>query len=359
MITTNIYSDINNIEPIYLYQYLQDHGWKEDRKIEDFASILTMKIEEQLFSLLLPLKKDIPDFDSRILDVFRTLEIVEKTPQSELIKVFINSNSIAQQKEREILSLRFQFISEAKKHEFPAKRIGDILVQLQNLFDATGQIESGIESSKGKIKEEIINATQISVFETFKGSFGIKLCFPPINQTHLFEEPLQERIAKHFLNLVDLSNKADKELLKQLLLKLKKRTASQYRKFLMSLISAEVNFYTDWGSLNPNAGGYATLSFENIINTVDFINKMEEEEPEEYTIQGELVAANKNKNNLELEDIKDKIKYSANISDSISNIELTIGKLYSATLREITSINPATCEEKIERTVIKLSYLQK
>ena len=58
-----------------------------------------------------------------------------------------------------------------------------------------------------------------------------------------------------------------------------------------------------------------------------------------------------------MEDIESGEKYKCEISESVisKGIELTIDHFYAATFQEITSINPATGEEKIERTVIDLS----
>jgi hypothetical protein len=143
-------------------------------------------------------------------------------------------------------------------------------------------------------------------------------------------------------------------------LQLKRRSSAKYRKFLFSLSNAKVDFFADWGSLNAEAGGQAALSYENIIGTIDFINKMEAEEPEEYEITGELLSASKIKNAIEILDISDGNKYSGELSESLySNlqVDLTIGHIYLVKFREITSINPATEEEKTERTVIELAYV--
>ncbi len=178
---------------------------------------------------------------------------------------------------------------------------------------------------------------------------------------NFLERPLGERVSETFIELIHLSNSPDKGRLKEYLLRLRKRSASRYRKFLMSLLNSEANFYFDWGSVNPEKGGKAVLSFDNVITTIEFINKMEVEDPSEYTVKGQLIAANKNTNNLEIEDFQDKKRYIGKAINNIVNsrdIELTIGKLYTATIQEISSINPATGEEKTEYTIINLLYLE-
>ncbi|RCJ24145.1 hypothetical protein A6S26_19140 [Nostoc sp. ATCC 43529] len=238
--------------------------------------------------------------------------------------------------------------------------MGIVLNSLQELFDAVGQSESGKISENGRIQKEIAERTELSVFETFQGSFGIKLALAPHpQQLNFLERPLAERVSETFIELIHLSNYPEKARLKEHLLRLRKRSASRYRKFLMTLLNSEANFYFDWGSVNPEKGGRAELSFDNVITTIEFINKMEVEDPSEYIVNGQLIAANKNTNNLEIDAFQDKKRYIGKAINNVINnkaIELTIGKLYTATIQEISSINPATGEEKTEYTIINLSY---
>ncbi|GGA47894.1 hypothetical protein [Okeania sp. KiyG1] len=215
--------------------------------------------------------------------------------------------------------------------------------------------------TKGKIAKEILDQTELSIFETFQGSFGIKLTMAENGQLNILERPLPERIAQIFLELLRLSNQLDKAELKQTLLRIKRRAASKYRYFLFYLAPIKSDFNFDWGSLNENAGGHVILAYDDILKTIDFINKMEEEEPEEYEINGRLSLADKKTKKLTIEELDTKKLYSGIISkenwENMENqgIELTIDNLYSARFQEVISVNPATEEEKIERTIIKLT----
>lgn len=353
--------EINYLDPNYVYTYLENSGWQEESKIDDRAVILTIYKNSKKYSLLLPIDKTVPDFYSRMYDVLRTLEVVESKSKEEILKYLKTPHQIAIEQQTEIISLRFQFIYDEHRQQFSAKKMGVVLVSLQNLFDSVGQLESGKEAIKGKISDDILEKTEISVFETFKGSFGVNLAFSRLTQQlNLLERPLQEIVSQQFLELIKLSNSPDKENLKQMLLRLKKRTASTYRKFLAELLRADSNFYIDWGSVNPEAGGHAVLTFENTVNTIDFINKMEVEDPEEFTITGELLSASKNRNFLEILSLDDGEVYKGEILESVlmsSNTDLTIGHLYIVVFQQITSINPATGEEKIERKVIDIKYM--
>ncbi|MGK7886627.1 MAG: hypothetical protein AB4057_18625 [Crocosphaera sp.] len=190
----------------------------------------------------------------------------------------------------------------------------------------------------------------------------MRLAFARLNQQlNFLENPLPERISQKFLELIELSNSPDKENLKQMLLKLKKKIASRYRKFLAELNRDQSNFYIDWGSLNPEGGGHAYLSHENIVNTIDFINKMETEHPKEIVVKGKLLSASKsNRHYVEILSEDNQEKYRGDILESAlkkennEDIELTIDHEYKVTFEEVTLIHPATGEEKIERTVVKI-----
>lgn len=349
------------IEPSSVVEYLASNGWKEEDKIDIRASVWGIIKNNRKFSVLLPLDTELPDFTDRMYEVFKTLEFFEQRPLSEIINVIRNVKEIATEKQCEILTVKFKFLYEERKKQVPAKKMGTVLSNLQDLFDAVGQSESGKISDSGKIQKEILERTEMSVFETFQGSFGIKLALAPHpQQLNFLERPLAERVTETFIHLIKVSNHVEKGRLKECLMRLKRRSASRYRKFLMSLINAEANFYFDWGSVNPEKGDRAVLSFENAMNTIDFINKMEVDEPTEYIIHGELIAANKNTNHLEIEALQDNKRYIGKASDNVvnnKNVELTIGKRYTATIQEISSLNPATGEEKTEYNIINLIYL--
>ncbi|MGM3308603.1 DUF1828 domain-containing protein [Anabaena sp. WFMT] len=355
--------EINSIKLESVIEYLSSNGWTEERKIsEGIASIWVQTKNHRQFSLLLPLDIEVPDFFMRMKEVLETLAYFENRLAPEILKSFLSSNYLAQEKQREILSIKFKFIYERNKKEGSAKKTGMILTSLQDLFYAVGQSESGKMLKRGKIQKEIIDVTEFSIIETFQGSFGVKLGLPSINeQIDLYGNTFTQKVFIDILSLVNFSNEEDKQKLKEELVRLKKISASRYRKFLMYLVQYEANFYADWGSVNPAKGGQAVLSFENAISTIIFINKMEVEDPEEYVIHGELISATKHKNSLnsvEIEDLESKKKYAARLSINTA-IELTIGRYYSAKIQEISSVNPATGEEKSDYTVIELSFFEK
>ena len=344
-----------------VYEYLVDNGWREERKPNVWGAILSIVKNNTKYSILLPLDKEIADFASRMQDVFRTLEVVEKRASSEILDYFKNPRQIAVEKRCEILNMKFQYIHDKHRQKFPVKQMGNVLTSLQDVFDALGQSESEQSNNRGRIRKQILEKTEISIFDTFKGSFGIKLALAPkIEQLELIEKPLGEKVVEKFLKLTKLSEQPDKDKLQNLLAQLNRRTASTYRKFLLNLMTSESNFSIEWGSVNPQAGGQASLSYSQTINTIECINKMEVESPEERTIEGELLSASKIKNTVLIKNIEEKKNYFIQIPSNIwhdPNLDLTIGNFYSVTFWETILINPATSEEKIERDVTNISRL--
>lgn len=81
------------IEPQKLRDYLQAHGWHEDRPFLDNATIwLKQEAERGEFEILLPNKQNLGAEDAtRIREAIETLEIVENSG-SPVLAVIIKSN---------------------------------------------------------------------------------------------------------------------------------------------------------------------------------------------------------------------------------------------------------------------------
>lgn len=384
---------INKIEPMFVKSYLLLNRWQNQGEIPNGkASIWEKEIDKQTFSVMLPLSQELRDFSARICELIEVLEIVEKRSASEIILSLINQNIIAQEIKREILMLRFSFVSHDNStyREIPIQQIGAILTSLQALFYAVGQYKSyqslndisnryasnllDIEkntqdkSQNKKLTDHIKKETTLSLIDTFKGSFGIKLATNKLSQKQQLnlldsEEPLIEKISETFFNLIEKSNNRDKSELSAELQKSHKKCASSYRNFLNNLIKIESDVYVNWGSTNSKKGGRTSLEYSEALATFEFITKMEMENPESYEIVGKLIAANEDKKTLILEQTNSDKKITAKISFEIGSSqenELTIGKSYSAQITEVLSTNSATGEEKIdyEITNIKIAKVR-
>lgn len=347
--------DFNSLEPQAVYNYLEENRWREERKIDTRASILTTAKNDKKYSILLPLDREIPNFASLMYDVFTVLEAVENRSRSQIITALINSDEIAREKQCEIISLKLKFIEEDRR-QLPAKKMGAFLTNLQKVFDAVGESVAGVNSDGYRTIKKVLKKTELSVFETFQGSFGIKLALPP-NSDRLSEKPLAERVAATFLDLVRASSLPDKEHLNELLLKLDKKAASNYRQFLVSLNSLKADLDIEWGSVNPNSGGRSSLSNNCIQTTVKHIKSWGDSKHKIIRTEGTLLIANLTRKTVKIKDAETGKTYLAKFDEKLLNdpkIDLTIGQRYSATLEEITSINPAT---GTELTVLEIAYL--
>jgi hypothetical protein len=87
---------LKRIEPQQLRDYLQAHGWYEDRPFLDNATIwLKQDTNRGEFEILLPLRQNLGDYIPRIREAIETLEIAENLSQTEILsELFITANNI-------------------------------------------------------------------------------------------------------------------------------------------------------------------------------------------------------------------------------------------------------------------------
>ncbi|MUG99283.1 hypothetical protein F7734_46140 [Scytonema sp. UIC 10036] len=81
-----------NLELEELRNYLQTHGWHEDRSFMNNATIwLKQEIERGEFEILLPNRKNLGDYATRISEATETLAVVENRSQLEIINELITT----------------------------------------------------------------------------------------------------------------------------------------------------------------------------------------------------------------------------------------------------------------------------
>lgn len=81
---------LKTIEPKQLRDYLEAHGWYEDRPFLDNATIwLKQSVDQGEFEILLPLRQNLGDYVPRIREAIETLEIVENLSQIEILSELI------------------------------------------------------------------------------------------------------------------------------------------------------------------------------------------------------------------------------------------------------------------------------
>ncbi|MHC0063349.1 hypothetical protein ACWATR_10525 [Nostoc sp. UIC 10890] len=97
---------LKSINPLEVASYLEIQGWKEQRQINDIASVWTLEIAQGgNVEILLPLNPEFRDFSARMREVLQNLEIVEnrsqleiitnlKTPLAEIVQISVNHSEI-------------------------------------------------------------------------------------------------------------------------------------------------------------------------------------------------------------------------------------------------------------------------
>jgi hypothetical protein len=356
----------NAVKPESVLTYLQQNGWSKREDFSDAAQIWVHPAQENRFyEVLLPITTEIPDYASRMDDVFRILELAEQRPQTEIFNDLVDVQAIAAASQREILNLHFQFAPQDFGEASPlenrppimeasAKHLGGILESLQALFDSLGQVKASRPSPFGKVAKEITDQTRLSVLGTFKGSFGLRLALAPQLEQPI-ETTLGELVIQEFLEILHQTHDQSREQLSERLGNLQRRSISNYRKFLLSLLDASADLRVDWGSLKPQQGGSAIVTSADARVSVDAIKKIEVDAPQEYQLTGELLAASKSSKIFEIRNMDDDCSLSGKMTDEIiqsGEVELTLGKLYDITLREQISVSQVTGEGKIERVMI-------
>ena len=152
---------LSEIDPEALIEYLQNQGWKEVKKIDTRGSLWSLTENAKQFSVLLPLETDLPDFFDRMYELFKVLELVEKRPWQNILTSLTNTHKINPEKNYGILTLKFKFLEADNQRQFSAKKLGNLLTALQNLFDAIGRSEysqrlKSLSNSSSPLKRTIL-----------------------------------------------------------------------------------------------------------------------------------------------------------------------------------------------------------
>lgn len=84
---------IKNIEPQQLKEYLQSHGWHEDRPFLNNATIWHKQAEKEEFEILLPSTKSLGDYVPRVRELLATVADSENISHLEILSEFIKNYS--------------------------------------------------------------------------------------------------------------------------------------------------------------------------------------------------------------------------------------------------------------------------
>lgn len=342
------------ISPQKLVDYLKDRGWQETEKLDDKAVILELTNKESKFSILLPLSSSLSDYNYRMYEAFRVLEVTENRSQLELLNDFIDPRLIAIEDQREIINLRLE--SNNFGNETSAKHVGIILESVQGLLDAIGSSVSQGDlfgNQRTKIVQDVIDKTKISILGTFRGSFGIRLALAPQGQIGLIEPSLGCRAIEEFMSIISSSQSKNYSDLASKLTVLQKRSVQKFRKFLFALFDSNINVAIEWGSPFPNKGSSSILTFNNALEVINFINELDFSDIETYELVGELIGVNKRNKKFEVLTFEGE-KITGTIEPDLfngKNIDMTVGKIYRIIIEETTLIDKSQNEKNLKKLI--------
>lgn len=261
MISRDLYTQlIDTVSPDKVEVYLECSGWIKYKEVEGVLSLWSNSKLDKKFTILLPLDKEFADFEIQIEELVLILSRFEERSKIDILKSLSNTSVIAQNNDREIIDIKIEF-KEVDKHDIPAKSIGDILKSMQDFFDAL----AAYEKSESTIK------LQLSLIETFQGSFGIRLGMPKQHQLNLDENKLTEEAVSVFMKLIKASQDSSNKLQNEI----KRYTGApsiKFKQLIQNFVELESDIVVEWGSVNPEKGEITKLPFNNLVQAMNIIN---------------------------------------------------------------------------------------
>ena len=255
--------------------------------------------------------------------------------KTETLPVLNNSEEIAKAKKQEILNLTLNFDG-VFRTEAPVAILSKILGKLQDVINTIGMIHANVN----QVTENIKSQMQISLLEVGAGSFDIRLA--STKTVDLLSHSGFGDAVEEFLKLLKAGS--DESQLKELLGRLRLRVAENYTEFLEFLSESVVDTRFTWTSPNPERGGTAYLSEIQMRETIEILQKFQEEVPSTFTITGTLTGAFLRSKRFEIETTEK--TYTGDIADeAIETVKnATLSREYTATIQEITQRSEATDE---------------
>ena len=255
--------------------------------------------------------------------------------ETKTLPALSNSEQVAKSKRQEILNLTLNFDG-VFRTEAPVAILGKMFGKLQDVINAIGIICF----QSGQVTEDIKSKMQISLLEVGSGSFDIRLASTKtvdlLNHSD-FGDAIEE-----FLKLLKAGNNQEK--LKGILGQLRSKVAEEYIEFLKSLNQSVIDTKFTWTSPNPDRGGTAYLSETQMQETIEILQRFQEETPSTFKITGTLTGAFLRSKRFEIETTEE--IYTGKIADEAFEAvsKATLSREYTVTIQEITQRNEATDE---------------
>ncbi|MBD2772684.1 hypothetical protein [Iningainema tapete] len=262
-----------NISLNKILMYLEYKGWKKQKEVEGIASVWSYIKKDKKISVLVPLDKEFADFEIKMEELVTVLAKVEERHKTEILKALENTSSIAKEKNREVIDIKIQFL-EKNQHEVSAKEIGTVLTSLQDFFCSIESLKSETvrkRFEKNSRKSEL----ELSLIDTFQGSFGIRVALPEHRQPDLFENLVAEQAAESFIALIQVSSNDNYEILRKEIEKLPDEPLVKFKILIKSFMELDSDLIIEWGSVNPEKGAITKLPLHKIVQAFEIVSKVE------------------------------------------------------------------------------------
>lgn len=264
-------------------------------------------------------------------------------------------NIAAKASHRETFNLHIQ-PPDTKLPELNTRSFGNMLVSIQELVDALGQVANGREiTMKGAISEDVLQQTKLNTCQIFEGSFGVQLKSSTLND--IFDDSL---LTKALFELKSLLTTGDKEeLLNNKLHALKGRVASKYRLVLKELHKLSSGIKFDWGSPNSEFGGKVELTKTQIDKAYALVDRIDIEMSESIEINSNLIGLNIRTKRYEIESLETNESFSGRVADdAVMKVKnATINRNYKATIKKLIETKSSSGDEKVKWILYDLTPL--
>lgn len=338
-----------------IISYLNENQWTYKKSVQDIASIWTKSIGGKNFNALVPIDKTMGDFTAKMDELFDLLARVDGKTKEEIVKFFEDVSVASQKIGREVLDIRIKSVS-GNKNEIPIEEVGLVLKSLQQLFYQIGKSVTNKDDTKESLR--------LSLIDTYKGSFGLKLASPISRQLELLDSPLIETSFEQLLELIEISKITDNEQLKNKMPEFEVETLVELKHLMSNILQLEADTVWNWGSLNPNKGGFVNLYVKDVVRFLDII--AEEKSQERIIIEriGRLVVGGVGNGKKRRKFVftpldEDQDDVTGNISNDLINKNqnvITLGKLSKVVIEKIIKTK-SSGEFKEEYTLIDLQDL--
>lgn len=281
---------LNDISIDKIKFYLINNGWIKKAENKAIGSIWELENDSNV-SFILPINEKKLDFKTRLFETILILEEVENRPKSEIYKALTKASSIAKQENREIVEIIFKAIHD-KRQEIKAKQLGILLKSIQDYYISYGKNLFIDPKSKKKDvldrRNSIESELELSLVDTFHGSFGLVLGLGRNMQIDIFQETVSSQATEYLIELISLTDYEHTEKLKEELSSADKNIFYDFKKIINYLVSLESNIFFDWGSVVKGKGKSCNLSFERAVVIKEIIEKQEEEDPDIIELIGKF-----------------------------------------------------------------------